>query len=143
MERLKKGLVSAAAVVQSGLCTWEAAAKGRARVSWLVQAVAVATGAGDGGGSGRRQLRLWKTRARLWLARGREGSQTLWLRWGGRKVWHEDFWPSPGLNKAQKAAEESFRYYSEFEPASPANQIFNIKIIIIMLKIKIIILKYI
>ena len=75
--------------------------------------------------------------------RGREGSQTLWLKWGGRKVWNKDFWPSPGLNKPQKAAEESFRYYSEFELASPANHIFSIKIIIITLKIKIIILKYI
>ena len=108
-------------------------AQSRLGVGWLVQAVVVATGAGDGGGSGRWQLRLWKTRARLLLASGREGSLTLWLRWGGRKVWNEDFWPSPGLNKAQKAAEESFRYYSEFEPASSANQIFSIK-----MKIKII-----
>ena len=55
----------------------KAAAQGRARVGWLVQAVAVATGTGDGGGSRRRQLRLWQTKALLWLACGREGSQTL------------------------------------------------------------------
>ena len=106
----------------------KAAAQGRACVGWLVQAVAVATGAGDGDGLEWRQVRLWQTRARLWLVRGREGSQTLWLKWGGRKVWNEDFWPSPGLHKAQKAAEESFLYYSEFEPTSPANQIFSLNI---------------
>ena len=92
MQRLSQGSAWAAIVAQSGLGTGKAAAQGRARVGWLVQAVAVATGADDGGGLRWRQLRLWKPRARLWLARGREWMcrarhrQGLSEGWGGEEM---------------------------------------------------------
>ena len=89
MQRLSQGSASAAA-------------EGRARVGWLVQAVAVATGSDDGGGLGWRQLRLLKTRARLWIACGRE-----WLcRLGKVSYWKQGSTLAGALRRLLRGGDE-------------------------------------
>ena len=87
-------------------------------------------GAGGGSGYGRRRGRRSEKPGLGCGSRATERALRMLGR--GRDEVNENFWPSPGLNRVQKAAEELFHYYSEFEP----NLLHHLQIEFPVLKLK-------